>query len=172
MYGGMDTTGGPFAKQARATPTASEDRGATDSVPRNCRIWSATRSNNTVCSEVGTTLEKTPGDKAFEYEKRVHQSIQNTAPMAFDAVHIIVAPMRRSNSANSAKVLAAMRPPAIRASPGKIQSDSRDAPKQGVVSLYRYDAAKKTLITSSDVSGCCADTIQLNWTLGVTGWPG
>jgi branched-chain amino acid transport system substrate-binding protein len=66
--------------------------------------------------------------------------------MAFDAVHIIVAAMKRANSADPAKILAAMPSTDYSGVTGEIQFDSRGDLKQGVVSLYRYDAAKKTLI--------------------------
>ncbi|MDR7008893.1 branched-chain amino acid ABC transporter substrate-binding protein [Paraburkholderia strydomiana] len=148
MYGGMDATGGPFAKQAKQLGLHAKIMGGDGVCTEKLSVLAGNAIDNFVCSEVGTALEKMPGGKTFQakYEQRFHQPIQYTAPMAFDAVHVIVAAMKRANSTEPAKILAAMPDTDYRGVTGEIRFDSKGDLQRGVVSLYRYDAGKKTLI--------------------------
>jgi branched-chain amino acid transport system substrate-binding protein len=148
MYGGMDATGGPFAKQAKQLGLRAKIMGGDGVCTEKLSDLAGNAIDNFVCSEVGTALEKMPGGKLFrtKYEQRFHQPIQYTAPMAFDAVHVIVAAMKRANSTEPEKILAAMSHTDYAGVTGEIKFDAKGDLKQGVVSLYRYDAGKKTLI--------------------------
>jgi branched-chain amino acid transport system substrate-binding protein len=148
MYGGMDATAGPFAKQAKQlglrAKIMSGDGACSDKLP----ALAGAAADNVVCSEIGMALEKMPEGKSFEatYEKRFHQPIQNFAPFSYDAVHIIVDAMKRANSTDPAKILAAMPDTDYKGVSGEIQFDAKGDLKHGVISLYDYKAGKRTLI--------------------------
>ena len=65
---------------------------------------------NVVCSEAGASLDKMPGGVTFKskYAKRFNQPIQLYALYSYDAIYIIVDAMKRANSTDPAKILAAM----------------------------------------------------------------
>ena len=89
---------------------------------------------------------KDVGRRAFKakYEKRFGQPIQIYAPFTYDAVYIIVDAMKRSNSADPAKILAAMPATNYSGVIGTTTFDSKGDLQHGVISLYK--GGKKSLL--------------------------
>ncbi|WP_154391992.1 ABC transporter substrate-binding protein, partial [Burkholderia pseudomallei] len=100
MYGGMDATGGPFAKQAKQLGLRAKIFAGDGVCTEKLADLAGDATDNVVCSEAGASLEKMPGGAAFKakYEKRFGQPIQIYAPFTYDAVYIIVDAMKRANS--------------------------------------------------------------------------
>ncbi|TAL56526.1 branched-chain amino acid ABC transporter substrate-binding protein [Pandoraea sp.] len=148
MYGGMDATGGPFAKQAKELgingKVLAGDGVCTDKVAE----LAGDAIDNIVCSEAGMALSKMPKGAEFEkeYEARFHQPIQIYAPFTYDAVGIIVDAMKRANSTDPAKILAAMPATNYDGVIGNVQFDSKGDLKQPVITLYDYKDGKKTVL--------------------------
>jgi branched-chain amino acid transport system substrate-binding protein len=148
MYGGMDATGGPFAKQAKQLGLRAKilagDGVCTDKLPD----LAGDATGNVVCSEAGMALERMDGGKAFQakYEKRFGQSIQLYAPFTYDAVYIIADAMKRANSIDPAKILAAMPNTDYKGVIGETTFDAKGDLKHGVISLYHYKAGKKSVL--------------------------
>jgi len=92
MYGGVDTTGGPFVKQAKqlaiTAKTLSGDGLCTDTMV----TLAGSASSNVICSIPGMSVQKMAAGPAFEkrYRARFHQPIQLYAPFTYDAVQILV----------------------------------------------------------------------------------
>ena len=80
------------------------------------------------------------------YIARFHQPIQIYAPFTYDAVYIIVDAMKRANSTDPAKILAAMPSTDYKGVIGETQFDSKGDLKTPVISLYHYADGKKTLL--------------------------
>ena len=149
MYGGMDATGGPFAKQARALAITSRVLGGDGLCADSLAKLAGDAADNVVCSIAGMPLEKMPDGPAFEqrYEARFHQHVQLNAPFAYDAVYIIVDAMKRANSTQPASILAAMPAANFVGVLGRTQFDAHGDLKQGAISLYDYKSGKQTLLT-------------------------
>ncbi|MGX7003012.1 branched-chain amino acid ABC transporter substrate-binding protein [Caballeronia sp. KNU42] len=148
MYGGSDATGGPFAKQARQLGLRARVLAGDGLCTDKLSDLAGDATDNVVCSEAGLALEKMVDGKAFEakYEKRFGQPIQIDAPFAYDAVYIIVDAMKRAQSVNPAKILAAMPSTDYKGVIGETTFDSKGDLKHGVISLYTFKAGKKTLL--------------------------
>jgi branched-chain amino acid transport system substrate-binding protein len=148
MYGGMDSTGGPFAKQAKQlglrAKVLSGDGVCVDTLPQ----LAGAAADNVVCSQAGMALEKMPGGAAFQakYEKRFGHPIEFDAPFTYDAVYIVVDAMKRANSTDPAKILAEMPSTDYQGVIGTTAFDSHGDLKHGVISLYDFKAGKKTLL--------------------------
>ena len=149
MYGGMDATGGPFAKQARALAITSRVLGGDGLCADSLAKLAGDAADSVVCSIAGMPLEKMPDGPAFEqrYEARFHQHVQLNAPFAYDAVYIIVDAMKRANSTQAASILAAMPAANFVGVLGRTQFDAHGDLKQGAISLYDYKSGKQTLLT-------------------------
>ncbi len=68
---------------------------------------------NIVCSEAGLALSKMDRARRTsqkQYQARFNAPVQIYAPFTYDAVTVIVDAMKRANSVEPAKVLAAMPP--------------------------------------------------------------
>src|ERR1700742_5182331 len=81
-----------------------------------------------------------------KFQKRYGQPIQIYAPFTYDAVYIIVDAMKRANSTDQAKILAAMPNTDYKGVIGETTFDSKGDLKHGVISLYNYKSGKKTLL--------------------------
>lgn len=148
MYGGMDATGGPFAKQAKQLGLRAKIFAGDGVCTEKLADLAGDATDNVVCSEAGASLEKMSGGAAFKakYEKRFGQPIQIYAPFTYDAVYIIVDAMKRANSADPAKILAAMPATNYSGVIGTTTFDSKGDLQHGVISLYNYKGGKKSLL--------------------------
>ena len=110
MYGGMDATGGPFAKQEEQLAISAKVLGGDGLCATTLSKLAGEASDNVVCSIAGVPLQNMAGGAAFgkRYEARFGQAVQLNAPFSYDAVYIIVDAMKRANSIDPAKILAAM----------------------------------------------------------------
>ncbi|RQH00658.1 branched-chain amino acid ABC transporter substrate-binding protein [Paraburkholderia dinghuensis] len=148
MYGGMDATGGPFAKQSKQlglrAKVLSGDGVCTESLAQ----LAGAAADNVVCSQAGMALERMDGGAAFaaKYEKHFGHAIEFDAPFTYDAVYIVVDAMKRANSTDPAKILAAIPGTDYKGVIGETTFDSKGDLKHGVISLYNYKAGKKTLL--------------------------
>ncbi len=148
MYGGVDATGGPLAKQAKQLLISSivlaGDGVCTEKLP----ALAGDAAGNVVCSLAGMPLAKMPGGAEFDakYKKRFGQPIQLYAPLTYDAAYIIVDAMKRANSVDPAKVLASMPTTDYKGVVGETQFDSDGDLRHGVISLYHYVDGKQVLL--------------------------
>lgn len=148
MYGGMDATGGPFAKQAKQLAIPSKVLAGDGLCAGSLSKLAGDAADNVICSIAGAPLEKMPDGPAFEkrYEARFGQKVELNAPFAYDAVYIVVDAMKRANSTDPAKILAAMPATDFKGVLGETQFDSRGDLKQGVISLYHYVGGDQKLL--------------------------
>ncbi|WP_449180594.1 branched-chain amino acid ABC transporter substrate-binding protein [Trinickia sp. YCB016] len=148
LYGGMDATGGPFAKQARQLGVRAKILGGDGVCSTDVMKLAGPAADNIVCSEAGMALEKMPGGVEFarKYEARFHQPLQVYAPFAYDAVYIIVDAMKRANSVDAAKVLAAMPSTDYKGVIGETTFTAQGDLKHGVISVFSYKDDKKILL--------------------------
>ncbi|MGI4813606.1 MAG: branched-chain amino acid ABC transporter substrate-binding protein [Janthinobacterium lividum] len=148
MYGGMDATAGPFAKQAKQLAINSKVMAGDGACTEKLSDLAGDATGNVVCSIAGMPLSKMAGGEDFQkrYVARFNQPIQIYAPFTYDAVYIIVDAMKRANSTDPAKILAAMPATDYKGVLGETQFDSKGDLKQGVISLYDYVNDKLTLL--------------------------
>ncbi|CAM2139090.1 branched-chain amino acid transport system substrate-binding protein [Pararobbsia alpina] len=148
MYGGMDATGGPFAKQAKQLAITAKVLAGDGVCTEDLSKLAGDAADNVICSQAGMALEKMAGGAEFQtkYQKRFNQPIQIYAPFTYDAVYIIVDAMKRANSTDPAKILAAMPATDYKGVIGETQFDSHGDLKSPVISLYDYKGGKKTLL--------------------------
>lgn len=148
MFGGMDATGGPFAKQAKQLAIDSKvllgDGGCTANLPELAGAGAV----SVFCSEGGMAIARMPGGPQFEkkYVARFHVPVQTYAPFSYDAVYVIVDAMKRTKSISAAKILAAVPSTDYSGVTGRIQFASNGDLKEPVVSIYRYEKGQKTLV--------------------------
>jgi branched-chain amino acid transport system substrate-binding protein len=148
MYGGMDSTGGPLAKQAAQLAMNTKILAGDGVCTPKVAGLAGEASKNIICSIAGMPLEKMEQGKAFEsrYFARFNKQIEVYAPFTYDAVYIIVDAMKRVGSIEPANILAAMPSTAYAGVIGLTQFDSRGDLKQSTISLYEYVDGKQKLL--------------------------
>ncbi|MFL9892451.1 amino acid/amide ABC transporter substrate-binding protein, HAAT family [Burkholderia sp. WP9] len=148
MFGGMDATGGPFTKQAAALGIRAKILGGDGVCTDKVGELAGTAVQNLVCSEAGLALSKMDKGADFEkkYEDRFHTPVQIYAPFTYDAVYVIVDAMKRANSIEAPKVLAAMPSTDYNGLIGHIAFDDKGDLKEGAITLYDFKDGKKTVL--------------------------
>ena len=148
MYGGMDATGGPFAKQAKELGITSKIVGGDGVCTDKVAELAGDAVTNIICSEAGLALSKMETGADFEkrYQARFNSPVQIYAPFTYDAVNVIIDAMKRANSTDAAKILAAMPATNYNGVIGNIAFDDKGDLKQGSITLYNYKDKKKSVL--------------------------
>ncbi|MFM0174170.1 branched-chain amino acid ABC transporter substrate-binding protein [Paraburkholderia sediminicola] len=148
MFGGMDATGGPFTKQAAALGIRAKILGGDGVCTDKVGELAGTAVQNLVCSEAGLALSKMDKGADFEkkYVERFHTPVQIYAPFTYDAVYVIVDAMKRANSIEAPKVLAAMPSTDYNGVIGHIAFDDKGDLKEGAITLYDFKDGKKAVL--------------------------
>jgi branched-chain amino acid transport system substrate-binding protein len=149
MFGGMDVTGGPFAKQAAALGIKAKILGGDGVCTADVATLAGNATPNLVCSELGVGLPKLDkgADFAQRYAARFHLPVQSYAPFTYDAVYVIVDAMKRANSIEAPKVLAAIASTDFNGLTGHIAFDDKgDLKGGGAITLIDFKDNKKNVI--------------------------
>ncbi|PXW28446.1 branched-chain amino acid ABC transporter substrate-binding protein [Paraburkholderia caballeronis] len=149
MYGGLDGTGGPFAKQAKQLGIAVKVLAGDGLCADDLAKLAGDAADDVVCSIAGAPLLKMPDGPAFveRYKKRFGYAPVLNSPFAYDAVGIIVDAMKRAQSTEPDKILAAMPATDHHGVLGETQFDAKGDLRHGVISLYKYVGGKQTLLS-------------------------
>ncbi|WP_404991775.1 branched-chain amino acid ABC transporter substrate-binding protein [Cupriavidus pauculus] len=148
MYGGMDATGGPFAKQAKELGIQSKIVGGDGVCTDKVAELAGDAVSNIICSEAGLALSKMEQGADFDkrYQARFNAPVQIYAPFTYDAVMVIVDAMKRANSVEPAAILAEMPKTNYKGLIGNIAFDEKGDMKEGTITLYEYKDKKKTVL--------------------------
>jgi branched-chain amino acid transport system substrate-binding protein len=148
MYGGMDATGGPLTKQAAELGIKAKVVGGDGMCTEKLAELAGDAVVNVTCSEAGMALSKMAQGADFQkrYKERFNSDVQIYAPFTYDAVYVLVDSMKRSNSTDSAKILAAMPDTKMQGLVGNIAFDNKGDMKEGVITLYDFKDKKKTVL--------------------------
>ncbi|SAK52204.1 extracellular ligand-binding receptor [Caballeronia catudaia] len=148
MYGGMDVTGGPFAKEAAALGIKAKILAGDGVCTAKLAELAGDAVQNIVCSEAGLALSKMDKGADFEkkYEARFHAPVQIYAPFTYDAMYVIVDAMKRANSIEPPKVLAAIATTDYNGLTGHIAFDDKGDLKAGTITLYDFKDKKKDVL--------------------------
>ena len=148
MIGAMDSTGGPFAKQARQLGLRAKILSGDGVCTADIAGLAGPAADNIICSQAGIGLDQMPDGAAFaaRYKQRYGQDVVLYSPYTYDAVHIVVDAMKRANSVEPAKILAAMPATDYKGVIGETQFDAKGDLKHGVISIYGYQNGKRTFI--------------------------
>ena len=148
MYGGMDATGGPLTKQAAELGIKAKVVGGDGMCTEKLAELAGEAVVNVTCSEAGMALSKMAQGADFQkrYKERFNSDVQIYAPFTYDAVYVLVDSMKRSNSTDPAKILAAMPDTKMQGLVGNIAFDNKGDMKEGVITLYDFKDKKKTVL--------------------------
>ena len=148
MYGGMDATGGPLAKQATELGIKAKIVVGDGMCTEKLIELAGDAVVNVTCSEAGKALSKMDQGADFQkrYKERFNSDVQIYAPFTYDAVYVLVDAMKRANSTDPAKILVAMPDTKMNGLVGNIAFDSKGDMKEGVITLYDFKDKKKTVL--------------------------
>jgi len=148
MYGGMDAVAGPMAKQANELGIQAKIVGGDGICTQEIMALAGPGIGNIICSDAAPAISKMAKGPEFEkkYEARYGIPIQYCAPGSYDAVMVIVEAMKRANSIDPAKILAAMPATDYNGVIGPIAFDEKGDLKQVSITIYDYQNQKKNVL--------------------------
>lgn len=148
MYGGMDATGGPLAKQARELGINAKIVGGDGMCTDKVAELSGPAVVNIICSEAGLALSKMAKGADFEknYKARFNSPVQIYAPFTYDSVYVIVDAMKRANSTDKAAILGQMPTTNMNGLIGNIAFTDKGDMKEGIITLYNFPDKKKSVL--------------------------
>jgi len=140
FFGGMDSQGGPLTRQMERLGLTAKLLGGDGVQNANFLRLAGADAEGVVATSPGLPLVAMPGGNAFKqrFEARFGE-IQAYAPYAYDAVQVLVAAMRRADSAEPAKILAALPKTDHQGVTGPLRFDAKGDTTGGAVTVYRVE---------------------------------
>lgn len=151
MYGGMDATAGPMAKQMKQLGIKAQLL-AGDGVctPEFIKL-AGDAAGILTCSMAGEAVEKLAKGEEFKqkYKAKFGTEVQVYSPYSYDAVYVIADAIKRAGSADRAAITAAMPATNYNGITGQIQFDEKGDIKNGAISMFRVKDGKLEYISTS-----------------------
>jgi branched-chain amino acid transport system substrate-binding protein len=150
MYGGMDATGGPMAKQMKQlgikAPMLAGDGVCS---PEFIKL-AGDAAGILHCSQAGEAVEKLAkgADFVANYKKRFNSDVQLYSPYSYDAVFVIVEAAKRAGKADRAAITAAMPATAYPGLTGQVAFDEKGDLKGGAISMFKVNGDKLEYIST------------------------
>ena len=151
VYGGMDDTAGPMAKQVHQlgikSPFVSGDGACT---PEFIKL-AGDGASLLHCTRAGEAVEMLPKGKQFvtRYQAKFGSEVQIYAPYSYDAVYVIVDAIRRAGTLDRAAVTAAVATTDLDGLTGHIAFDAKGDLKNGAISIYTVQDGKLTFVSTT-----------------------
>ncbi len=150
MYGGMDATAGPMAKQIKQlgikAPLLAGDGVCS---PEFIKL-AGDAADILSCSMAGEAVEKLPKGEEFKakYKQKFGTDVQVYSPYSYDAVYIIAEAIKRAGKADRAAVAAAVPATNYSGLTGQIAFDEKGDIKGGAISMFAVKEGKLNYIST------------------------
>jgi branched-chain amino acid transport system substrate-binding protein len=143
FFGGMDPQAAPLVKQMRQLGMNAQFLGADGAETPKFIELAGPDAEGSIASMPGLPFERMPGGIAFKrkFEEKYGQ-IQNYAPYAYDAVHVLVQAIQHANSADPAKYLDELHKTDYQGVTGHIRFDANGDLAGGSITLYQVKNGK------------------------------
>ncbi len=139
MYGGMDATAGPMAKQMKQLGIKSVLLAGDGACSPEFVKLAGDAAEVLHCSMAGEAVEKLAKGEEFKtkYKAKFNQDVQIYSPYSYDAVYVIADAIKRAGKADRAAVTAAVPATNLPALTGNITFDEKGDIKGGAISLFK-----------------------------------
>jgi branched-chain amino acid transport system substrate-binding protein len=147
FFGGMDPQAAPLVKQMRQLGMKARFLGADGSETPKFIELAGPDAEGSIASMPGLPLDSMPGGSEFKqkFEAKYGQ-IQNYAPYAYDAAHVMIQAMEKARSAAPAKYLAELPKTDYQGVTGHIRFDAKGDLTGGAITLYQVKNGKWTVL--------------------------
>ena len=142
FYGGMDATGGPLMKQGRelgiTAAFAFGDGACTEEMAKLAGL----AAEGLLCSQAGIPVAA--ADKGFldAYKKKFNVDPILYAPFTYDAANLLIAAMKKADSADPAKYLPELAKISYKGASGEISFDAKGDRKDAEMTIFTMQGGK------------------------------
>ena len=150
MYGGMDATAGPMAKQMKQlgikAPLLAGDGVCS---PEFIKL-AGDAAGILTCSMAGEAVEKLAkgADFTAKYKAKFNQDVQVYSPYSYDAVYVIADAIKRAGKADRAAITSAMPSTNYAGVTGTIAFDEKGDIKGGAISMFNVKEGKLNYLST------------------------
>ncbi|MEF9996106.1 MAG: branched-chain amino acid ABC transporter substrate-binding protein, partial [Burkholderiaceae bacterium] len=139
MYGGMDATAGPMAKQMKQLGIKSVLVAGDGACSPEFIKLAGDSAEVLNCSMAGEAVEKLAKGDEFKskYKAKFNQDVQIYSPYSYDAVYVIADAIKRAGKADRAAITAAMPATNLPALTGNLAFDEKGDIKGGAISMFK-----------------------------------
>lgn len=142
-YGGMDAQSGPMQKQLKALGITARFLTGDGGCSAEFLKLSGSEGEGAYCSLPGLPLDKMPQGADFKARFNAkYGDIQSYSPYCYDAVNVLVAAMKKADSADPAKYLPMLAQTEFDGVTSHISFDENGDLKGGVITVYRNQGGK------------------------------
>jgi branched-chain amino acid transport system substrate-binding protein len=142
FYGGMDATGGPLIKQGKELGVkavfAFGDGACTDKMTE----LAGPAAEGLLCSQAGLPPQAASKKFLEAYKKKFNVDPILYAPFTYDAANLLIEAMKKANSADPAKYLAALQGIGITGATGPISFDGKGDRKDAEITIFSMKGGK------------------------------
>jgi len=144
FYGGMDAQAGPLTQQLKKLGIAAKVIGGDGFQTGEYIKLAGDNAEGQYASQPGMPKDKMPGYADFEkkYKAKFNADIQIYAPFTYDATRVMVAAMKKANSADPAKYLPELAKIEYTGVTGPIKFDEKGDIVGGSVTVYQIKGGK------------------------------
>jgi branched-chain amino acid transport system substrate-binding protein len=151
MYGGMDATAGPMAKQMKQlgikAPMLAGDGVCS---PEFIKL-AGDAAGVLTCSVAGEAVEKLAKGEEFKtkFRAKFNQDVQIYSPYSYDAVYVIADAIKRAGGPDKPKIADEVAKTNMTGVTGQIAFDEKGDIKNGAISMFRVKDGKLEYISTS-----------------------
>ncbi len=144
FYGGMDATGGPLLKQARELKMTSVfafgDGACTDKMAE----LAGPAAEGLICSQAGIPVQAAGKKFLDAYKAKFKVDPILYSPFTYDAANLLIAAMKKADSPDPAKYLAALAASDFNGASGNIKFDEKGDRKDAEMTIFTLKDGKIT----------------------------
>jgi branched-chain amino acid transport system substrate-binding protein len=150
MYGGMDATAGPMAKQMKQLGIKSTFLAGDGVCSPEFPKLAGDAAGILHCSMAGEAVEKLAKGQEFvdKYKKRFNADVQVYSPYSYDAVYIIAEAMKRAGKADRQSIAAEVPKTNYAGLTGQIAFDEKGDIKGGAISMFKVVNGKLEYVST------------------------
>jgi branched-chain amino acid transport system substrate-binding protein len=151
MYGGMDATAGPMAKQMKQlgikAPMLAGDGVCS---PEFIKL-AGDAAGVLTCSMAGEAVEKLAKGEEFKtkFKAKFNQDVQIYSPYSYDAVYVIAEAIKRAGGPDKPKIADEVAKTGYTGVTGQIAFDEKGDIKNGAISMFKVKEGKLEYISTS-----------------------
>jgi branched-chain amino acid transport system substrate-binding protein len=143
FFGGMDPQAAPMIRQMKQLGMTAKFLGGDGAQTPKLIELAGADAEGVLASNPGLPLDAMPGGSAFKAKfEAKYGTIQNYAPYAYDAMHVLVEAMKRAGSSDPAKYLSELSKTDYQGVTGHIRFDAKGDLTGGAVTLYQVKDGK------------------------------
>ena len=150
MYGGMDATAGPMAKQMKQLGIKAALLAGDGACSPEFIKLAGDAAGVLTCSMAGEAVEKLAkgADFTAKYKAKFNQDVQIYSPYSYDAVYVIADAIKRAGKADRAAITAAMPATNHPGVTGTVAFDEKGDVKGGAISMFNVKEGKLNYLST------------------------